>query len=229
MSSYRSGDRTIAIEQSEPSSPGAHPALLILHGAGGSVSFWFSRLAPALAQLGVAAFAPHYFEKTGTGRATPEIILDGHHVPAWLAAINDALTYISARPSVDARRIGVLGISLGGYLAIALAAQRSSRHQSSSDTSAPSAPRLRAAIELSGGMPPDWAPKVSAAMPPTLILHGAEDTVVPVSEAIKLDQLLTAHNVPHQLEIFPGETHWFSSAAQLRLLLTCGVFLRKHL
>ena len=63
-------------------------------------------------EVWVAAYAPHYLQKTRSQRATPEMILDGKHFPQWLEAIRDAVTYIAERPGIDARRIGVLGVSL---------------------------------------------------------------------------------------------------------------------
>ncbi len=167
-----------------------------------------------MSQFGVAAYAPHYFDKTGTVRATPELILDGKHSAAWLAAVKDAITYIASRPTVDPARIGVLGISLGGYLAMALAAQDR---------------RVRAVVELSGGLPPGMEGALSPATPPVLVLHGDQDSIVPVSEAHKLKRVLDLHHVRHQVEILPGETHWFSPAAQQRVLLTCAGFLGRHL
>ena len=56
------------------------------------------RFAPTLMKFGVAAYAPHYLQKTRSQRATPEMILDGKHFPQWLEAIRDAVTYISERP-----------------------------------------------------------------------------------------------------------------------------------
>ena len=214
MPSFASGARTIQIDQHEPAGASQSPALLLLHGAGGDVGFWFNRFAPPLARFGVSVYAPHYFNSTGTNRATMTQIVDGHHVPIWLAAARDAIGYIAARPAVDTRRIAVLGISLGGYLAVALAATD---------------PRLRAAIELSGGMPPGFEGHLSPATPPLLVLHGEKDTIVPVSEAHRLIQLLAAAGAPQESEIFPEETHWFSLAAQGRLLLTAGAFLNRHL
>jgi carboxymethylenebutenolidase len=214
MNTYESGTSAIRIYEQEVAEAGQHPALLLLHGSGGSVSYWVDRFGPALANFGVAAYAAHYFDKTGTSRATPETILDGRHFNEWLTAIRDALTYIAARPSVDPQRIAVLGISLGAYLALALAVEDA---------------RVRAVIELSGGMPGEWEDRINAGMPPVLILHGVEDAIVPVSEARKLQGLLERHKIPHEIVLMPGETHWFSAASQPKLLMTCASFLARYL
>jgi dipeptidyl aminopeptidase/acylaminoacyl peptidase len=66
-------------------------------------------------------------------------------------------------------------------------------------------------------------------MLPVLILHGEQDTVIPPSEARKLALLLDTLKVPHQVELFAGETHWFSARSQPKLLLTCAGFLQQHL
>src|ERR1019366_5345045 len=48
MSTFFSGDKSIHIDQHEPTTPGRHPAILLLHGSGGNVSFWSDRIAPHL-------------------------------------------------------------------------------------------------------------------------------------------------------------------------------------
>ncbi len=213
MSSFQSGAETIRVDSFEAEG-GRKPALVLLHGSGGAVGYWLQRFAPALTRFGFGLYAPHYFDKTGTVRATPETILDGRHFPAWLTAVHDTVAYVAGRPTVDPECIGVLGISLGGYLAVAAACDN---------------PRLRAAIELSGGMPPGWEGRLGPHTPPMLLLHGGRDTLVPVGEAHKLARLLQTAKVEHQVEIFPEETHWFSQAAQPRLLMACADFLSRHL
>lgn len=214
MATYASGIAAIDIDQFEPRTTSAHPAILVLHGSGGAASYWMDQFAPALNQFGAAVYAPHYFDKTDTLRATTEIILDGRHFIAWLKALQDALDYIAGRPRVDPARIGVLGISLGGYLAVALGIED---------------PRVRAVVEVSGGIPLGWEDRLQSTMPPTLILHGEKDQVVRVSEARKLQKLLTERHIQHEIEVFPDETHWFSIAARFQLLMRCAEFLGKHL
>jgi len=214
MDSYQSGAEEIRIERYEPAGDGPRPALLIVHGSGGSASYWLSHFAPQLVLMGLSVHAPHYFDKTGTLRATAETILDGHHFPAWLRALEDAIGDLRAQPNVDAQRVAVLGISLGGYLAVALGIND---------------PKLRLIIELSGGLPPSWENRVSAAMPPTLVLHGAMDNVVPVSEALKIERVLAEAKARYQIEIFPQENRWFSATVGPKLLMTCGAFMAKYL
>lgn len=210
---YKSGSASIQIDQSEPGS-GRHAALVVLHGAGGAAQYWLSRFAPMVAQAGLALYAPHYFEKTEIQRPTLANILDGRHFGEWLAAVKDAVTYVAARPAVDVSRIGVLGISLGGYLAVALATQDA---------------RVRALAEISGGVPLGWEERISSLMPPTLILHGEADDVVPVAEAYKLENLLKNCAAKYQMEIFPGQTHWFDGSGQFALLMRSAGFLQRYL
>lgn len=213
VAQYKSGSSSIQIDQSEPAS-GGHAALVVLHGSGGSADYWLSRFAPMVTQAGLALYAPHYFDKTGAQRPTIANILDGRHFGEWLAAVKDAVTYVASRPRVDASRIGVLGISLGAYLAVALGAE---------DT------RIRAVAEISGGVPLGWEERISSLMPPTLILHGDADDVVPVAEAYKLEALLKGCAAKYQMEIFPDQTHWFDGTGQFALLMRSAGFLQRYL
>jgi carboxymethylenebutenolidase len=214
MKKYESGAASIAVEERELQTSNAHPAMLVLHGSMGAGSYWLGRFVPAFDEVGAAAYAPRYLQKTRSLIATQKTIFDGTHFPAWLAAVRDAVTFVAERPNVDVRRIGVLGFSLGAYLALALAAED---------------PRIRAVIALSGGIPPGWEDKVTKAMAPVLILHGANDPVVRVGEAYKAELILKERGVHCEVEIYPGERHWMAGAAHARVLARCTAFLKKHL
>ena len=47
-------------------------------------------------------------------------------------------------------------------------------------------------------------------MPPTLILHGDKDVLVPVAMAHRLDALLTENKRPHEMKIYEGANHAFN-------------------
>jgi len=215
MASFISGGVPVRIDQQEPAAPGRHPAILLLHGSGGNVGFWFDRVAPQLGRLNLGLYAAHYFNRTGTIRADRDTILDGYHFPTWQATIMDALKYLRSRPSVDPDRVALLGVSLGAFLALGLATDK--------------AARIRAVVEISGGVPEPAIGGITSDYPPTLIIHGDADTVVPVTMAHQLEGLLKQCSVPHQALILPGQGHWFDAGAQLRILMTTAGFLARHL
>lgn len=221
--SFVAGNRAIRMDvHSARPEPGRRaPAIILLHGAGGNIGFWLERLAPHLTQSGVSVFAPHYFERTDTVRADMAAITDGIHVPLWLDTVDAALQHVRKREYVDASRVAMVGISLGGFLTMSAAATRST-HQAA-------AAQVRCLVELSGGLPEPYASQATPRMPPTLIVHGTDDTVVPVSAAHELDSLLTRLGVEHEARILQREGHWFSGAGQMQLMLAVGSFLSRHL
>ena len=214
MPTFLSGGVAIRLQAYEPETPAPYPALILFHGAGGNVDRWLQYLAPGINRLGIALYAVHYFDRTKTQRADPALIENGVHVPLWLATATDALAHIAALPQVNPRRIGLVGISLGGFLSLALASV---------------AKPIRAVIDISGGLAEPWFARATSAFPHTLILHGEADSVVPVSYARQLDDLLARLEVRHQTVLFPGEGHWFSPAAHLRIFATISTFLGAHL
>ena len=113
-----------------------------------------------------------------------------------MKTVADAIDYATRQPNVDSKRLGLAGFSLGAYLSLAVA---------SIDKD------VKAVVEYFGGLPEFFAGRVDT-MPPTLILHGAADRVVPVNEAYKLEALLKSKHVPYEIKIYPEQGHGFFGA-----------------
>jgi carboxymethylenebutenolidase len=211
--SFTSSGKSIGVEEFIPKSRGPSPAIVVLHGAGGMDygNSYVRQLATALAGNGYATFLVHYFDRTGTSYAGDETI--HKHFETWLKSIGDAVSHVAQRPGVDARKIAMFGYSLGAYLAIAHAA---------------SDPRIKAVVELAGGIDASYARHVER-MPPTLIVHGDADRRVPVERAHELEQLLRKTTTPFEIPIYPEEGHLFSPKYALQTLILGLAFLEKQM
>ncbi len=96
-----------------PTTPGRHPALLILGGSEGGTAGVRHLAAPFAAQ-GYAVLALSYFGAEGLPQNLDRIPLE------YFAT---GLRWLAARPDVDAGRIGVFGISKGGEAALLVASR----------------------------------------------------------------------------------------------------------
>ena len=101
-----------------PDGAGKHPGLVLCHGFGGSCrGAGHPELAKALEQAGYAVLR---FDFRGCGQSEGkrgDVIVD-----AEIADLRHAIDFLQTQPSVDAARIGVIGASLGGSVAIEVAA-----------------------------------------------------------------------------------------------------------
>jgi len=187
------------------------PAVIGLHGSGGGHA---SMADPArlLAERGFAVYVLHYFDRTGTTE------IDGmqtifRHFPVWMKTLWDAVSFVSRQPQVDPERIGLLGFSLGAYLALSASAIDS---------------RVQAVVDFYGGMPKEMR-FFTRRLCPVLILHGDQDKTVPVEEAYHLQQLLEKKHIAYNMQIYPGAGHGFSGEVWRDAGLRTLAFLEKHL
>lgn len=207
--SFETEGHRIVIDRYSPSAGGIYPVVIGLHGSGG-LHGSFGEPARMLAASGFAVFVPHYFERTGTGWANDSIIR--REFPTWMRTIRDAITYATMQPGVDPERVGLLGFSLGGFLALSIASLDE---------------RVKAVVEYFGGLPEEFAG--TKRMPPVLILHGEADSVVPVAEARKLDRVLRVLEVPYEKQIYPGAGHGFTGMTMVDSAQRTLAFLQKYL
>jgi carboxymethylenebutenolidase len=236
---FESGKKKISVLRFEPQDAGIFPAVVMLHGCDG----WgqldaYKFAADDLVKAGHVVFLIRYFDRTDTPDkvpaaqrnafarwlkegAAPGVKDDARdHFDAWISTVADAVTYARTLPNVDAKRVGIVGFSLGGYLALS------------------AAPRCEvgAVVEMFGGVPKELRGNLGT-LPPTLLVHGNKDTVVSVNEAyiaygrlleqVQNTELLILEGVGHAC-LRPGtEKPDFLKLLQARSAMTN--FFRKHL
>jgi carboxymethylenebutenolidase len=206
-----------------PPAPGAHPAVILLHGAvprGFGVRA-FTDMCRGFAANGYYAMYLEYYSQAGPARAgepsptgkdfAPWV---NQNFPVWTREVADGIDALGKNPAVLRDRIALLGHSLGAFLALAVGASEGGR--------------VAAVIDYYGGMNRSYI-AMAANMPPTLILHGGADTTVPVRYADELDALLTRYNRPHEMKIYPGAGHGLDPASSADAGRTALDFLRRYL
>ena len=212
--SFTSGGKEIGVETYAPKSAGKHPAVVMLHGAGGlevaGGGDAMRTVARVVAGRGYVVVMVHYFDRTGTKVADQATIK--REFEPWMKTVGDAVGYVSGLPNVDAEQVGLVGFSLGAYLSLSEATYD---------------PRVKGIVEFFGGLPEALADRAGS-MPPTLILHGDADTVVPVQQARDLERLLKARNVTYDLHIYEGAGHGFFGADGFDCVRRTVAFLDKH-
>ncbi len=193
--------------------------MLVLHssaGIGAKTGAETRRWADALARRGYVAYVVHYFDRTGQ-RHTDDAT-EARLWPLWTETVGDALAALRQDAGVDSARTGVVGLSLGGYVALAYGA-RAPRA---------AAPRPAALVIVSGGFFRGVAARVDSAgprFPPTLLLHGTADGAVPFAEAERVDRTLARAGVVHVLVPFAGEDHLLAPASRPRATALAAEFL----
>ena len=113
-----------------PDTPGPHPVMLVEHEWLPTTLQTEFHMSASLAKAGIAAFLiiqPYSYNRRPMPRLEGVELLSGD-VPQMIGALRQAildarrtLDWLSSRPDIDAGRMGVAGISLGGVLAPVIA------------------------------------------------------------------------------------------------------------
>ncbi|MHB8383727.1 MAG: dienelactone hydrolase family protein [Candidatus Binataceae bacterium] len=181
-----------------PATPGPHPAVILLHGAGPAPpeNSEFGSMCAELAGDGYYTEYIEYYTQTGAVGAQDITAIQQHYL-TWMTEIRSGIDAIDKNSAVDPKRVAIVGFSLGSFLALS--------------TGATDPGKLAAIVEYYGGLPPTLQ-TMAANLPPTLILHGGADMIVPVAQAHTLDTLMTQAKRPHEMHIYPGANHAFNFA-----------------
>ena len=182
---------------------GKRPAVLLLHGSRGFDvrPQAYQRHAIALTADGIDAYFVRYYTvaderaiETMHERERREAY-EAERFDAWAARVSSALTAVLARAD-SSGRVGLLGFSLGGYVASVTAA----RDQ-----------RVSALAVLYGGMPEKIAAGVKH-LPPMIELHGEADRNVPLASGEELVRLGKKVGAPAEIVTYAGKAHGFDFA-----------------
>jgi dienelactone hydrolase len=188
------------------------PAALLLHGFSSSKERMAQAVGRALLTRGIGSLAldlPFHGERDGAGRDIPKNPLA--LVGAWKAAIaevRDAVGWLSQQPETGTSPIGIVGYSLGGFLALMTAADDD---------------RLRVVTLAAAGDLPDRTPYAALvrslvnplraaaqlAGRPLLLVNGRRDRTTRPAQA---ERLFAAAHEPKELVWYEGG-HWPPPAA----------------
>ncbi len=193
MSSRESQPATLSSANyyfAKPKSGKGRPGL-VLHAWWGLNEF-FKEFCDRLANEGFVALAPDlYHGVVASTIEQAEELSSGLQQNAAVQEIAQAVEQLQALSGMNSSGIGVIGFSLGGYLAVGLANQ-------------PSNPVV-ATVVFYATRNPDYAHSHSAFQ-----FHlAATDEFEPPSEVEKLQKSLSAASKPAEIYTYPGTTHWF--------------------
>ena len=190
-----------------PDGAGPFPAVLILHTSGNVQSADLS-FAKQLAAYGYACLVPYYFDTYNIGEST-RAESSTKFAENIFADFENEIGYLKTNPRIRAEKIGAVGFSMGGYWALVLSA-KGKVHAGVSYYGAISGGGRN--LDLKYPLTRIFTKDSS----PVLILHGSNDSTVPVAQAEKLAQILSRENVPHEIKIYDGAEHRFERTSGYR-------------
>ena len=207
-----------------PLTPGRHPAVVWIHGAGQATRIPFGY--PVFRDLVEGGVAVLTYDKRGVGASAGECCPgDGGHFNLLTADVEGAVRVLRAHPDIDPARIGLIGASQAGWIApraaadtgaafLALAsapttgeriANRYERLASGAEgqlTRAQISDRLKTA-EVGFNPLPD----LQRLHIPELWLYGTDDDRTPVDESVAILDELRADGHDITIKTYPSAGH----------------------
>jgi carboxymethylenebutenolidase len=198
-----SGDDRIVLTRYAARREGRRPSVILLHGSRGFEPrlHAYERYADALTAEGIDAYLARYYSaedgaqikafQNKEHREAYEMARYG----AWAGRVSSVVTAIAGGEN-SSDHIGLLGFSLGGFVAAATAARDS---------------RITALAVLYGGMPGTFVSEAKH-MPAMIELHGDADRNVSFAAGTALVALAKAKGAAAEQIRYPGKAHGFDFA-----------------
>ncbi len=229
-----SGGRTVHAHRyppTHPDHPGDEPAPHVLFVHGGPTAQSQAAYSPETAYFtsrGIGVVDVQYGGSTGYGRAYREA-LDGNWGIVDVEDCAAVARWLVAEGLAPAGRVGIRGGSAGGFTVLACL---TGTDAFSAGTSYYGVADLRALAEDTHDFESRYLDSLVGPLPqaaevyaqraplnhvddlscPVLLLQGADDPVVPRSQAEAFADALRRKGLPHALVVFPGEQHGFRRA-----------------
>ena len=258
MFAYKASDG-LALEGVLTLPPGRDPKNLpvVLMPHGGPLDerdeLGFDWWAQAYASRGYAVFQPNYRGSGGYGLAFMHLGY-GEWGRKMLSDIADGGAALAAQGIVDPKRACIVGASYGGYAALAgVTLQQGLYRCAVSVAGVSDMPALReweldregdgdnvmrrswrTAVQGEGKDEPGLAAISPARLAdradaPVLLIHGKDDTVVPIEQSRKMEGALRGANKPVALIVQPGGDHWLSTEdTRIQTLKAAVEFVEKY-
>jgi carboxymethylenebutenolidase len=193
-------DGTVVLNRYSLVHAAKRPAVLILHGGRGVElnPLAYERYANALAAAGIDAYLVQYFtsaDREALGANNSPRSRDDYRTArfeGWTKRISSVVSSIMARAD-SSGRIGLLGFSLGGFVAADTAARDE---------------RVAALAVMYGGMP-NARVSLTKRLPPLIELHGDADTTINPVKGEELVRLAKSLGGIAEHVVYAGRTHGF--------------------
>lgn len=202
------------------------PAVLHCHGNMGDIGNHASTAA-YLPSFGVGVLL---FDYRGFGKSTPQRIITRDEL---IIDARAALAVLKARPDVDPERIGAFGYSLGGTVALQLAAEDPSIRCvvsvatfSSWQGVAGDVIPVVGQLLIKSGMDAESTVTALGARP-VMLIHGDKDDIVNIRHAHRIADAATQAHVPVDLAIVQGKGHFGLFEGDMKSRI--GAFYTKNL
>ncbi len=228
--------------------PSNLPLVVLAHGGPASRdTMGFDWWAQALASRGYAVLQPNFRGSTGYGLGFMEAGY-GEWGRKMQTDLSDGVRHLVAEGIVDAARVCIVGASYGGYAALAGTTIDRGVYRCAVSVAGVSDLRRMVQWEAEQGARRDnqavryWnrfmgadgpgdrsldalspARLASQADAPILLLHGRDDTVVPIHQSRIMASALRDAGKPYEMIELTGEDHWLSRSETRRRMLAESV------
>ncbi len=202
-----------------------YPTVISYHGGPeGQSRPSFSYTFQALLSQGIAVFSPNVRGSSGFGKRFVNLDNGALRVNG-VKDIESCYNYIVESGFADKSRVGIMGGSYGGYMVMAGITEYPDMFAAAANLFGvvnfitffeQTEPWMAAISKVEYGDPDTEEDMLKALSPinkvdmvktPTIVLHGANDTNVPVVEAEQVVENLKKRNIPVEYILFPDEGH----------------------